>query len=135
MEKKNFITLVLGVIGGLFFALGMCMLLLAEWNMRNEGIVLGIIGTVLLIITWAVYRKLSGKTPRKINGKAVAKTIYGIFATLVFGAGMCLIMVYEMMIYGIIVGVLGMLLLLLLIPMCIGLKDSEKEEENELWQN
>lgn len=130
MEKKNFITLVLGVIGGLFFSLGMCMLLLPEWNMRKEGIVLGIIGIVLLIITWAVYRKLSGKEHKKINGKAVAKTIYGIFATLVFGAGMCLIMVYEMMIYGIIVGVLGMLLLLLLIPMCIGLKDSEKGEEN-----
>ena len=129
MEKKNFITLVLGVIGGLLFSLGMCMVLLTEWNMRKEGIILGIIGTVLLIITWAVYCKLSGKTPRKINGKVVAKTVYGIFATMVFGAGMCLIMIYEMMIYGIIVGVLGMLLLLLLIPMCIGLKDREKGKE------
>jgi hypothetical protein len=33
-----------------------------------------------------------------------------------------------MMLYGIIVGVVGILLLLFLIPMCLGLKDSKKEE-------
>lgn len=32
------------------------------------------------------------------------------------------------LIMGIIVGVVGIVLLLLLIPMCIGLKDDEKEE-------
>ena len=129
MEKKNFITLVIGVIGGLLFSIGMCMALLEEWAMFNEGIIVGAIGAVLLLITWIAYRKMSGKTPKKINGKAVAKTIYGIFATLVFGAGMCLIMAYEMMLYGIIVGVIGMLLMLMLIPMCIGLKDTKKEVE------
>ena len=30
MEKKNFIKLVLGVVGGLLFSLGMCMCLLPE---------------------------------------------------------------------------------------------------------
>lgn len=123
MEKKNFITLVLGVVGGLLFSLGMCMALLPEWNMFNQGVVVGAIGAVILLITWIVYCKLSGKQAKKINLKVVAKVIYGIFATLVFGAGMCLIMAYEgMMLYGIIVGVIGMLLLLMLIPMCIGLK-------------
>lgn len=71
---------------------------------------------------------MSGKNAKKVNWKVVAKTIYGIFAALVFGAEMCMIMVYNMMIYGIIVGVVGILLLLLLIPMCLGLKDSKKEE-------
>ena len=70
---------------------------------------------------------MSCKAQKKINWKAVAKTIYGIIAILVFGAGMCLIMVYQMMLYGIIVGVLAMLLLLMLIPMCIGLKDNKQE--------
>ena len=49
-----------------------------------------------------------------------------------------MIMVYSMMIYGIIVGVVGILLLLLLIPMCFGLKDSKKEgviEENQFDSN
>lgn len=130
MEKKNFITLVLGVLGGLLFSLGMCMALLPEWDMFNTGCVLGAVGAVLLLITWIVYRKMSGKQPKKINFKVVAKVIYGIFATLVFGAGMCMIMAFEgMMLYGIIVGILGMLLMLMLIPLCIGLKDDKKEME------
>ena len=128
MEKKNFITLVFGVIGGLLFLLGMCMALLEEWAMFNEGVILGIIGAALLLLTWLIYRKMSGKKAKKVNWKIVAKTIYGIFAALVFGAGMCMIMVYNMMFYGIIVGVVGILLLLFLIPMCLGLKDSKKEE-------
>ena len=128
MEKKNFITLVFGVIGGLLFSLGMCMALLEEWAMFNEGVILGIIGAALLLLTWLIYRKMSGKKAKKVNWKIVAKTIYGIFAALVFGAGMCMIMVYNMMFYGIIVGVVGILLLLFLIPMCLGLKDSKKEE-------
>ena len=44
MEKKNFITLVLGVVGGLLFSLGMCMCLLPEWNMFNAGLVFGAVG-------------------------------------------------------------------------------------------
>ena len=61
MEKKNFITLVFGVIGGLLFSLGMCMALLEEWAMFNEGVILGTIGAVLLLLTWLIYRKVSGK--------------------------------------------------------------------------
>ncbi|MBQ5674938.1 MAG: hypothetical protein IIV45_07645 [Lachnospiraceae bacterium] len=128
MEKKNFITLVFGVIGGLLFSLGMCMALLEEWAMFNEGVILGTIGAALLLLTWLIYCKMYGKKAKKVNWKVVAKTIFGIFAALVFGAGMCMIMVYNMMFYGIIVGVVGILLLLLLIPMCFGLKDSKKEE-------
>ena len=31
MKKSSFVALVLGTIGGVFFALGMCMALLPEW--------------------------------------------------------------------------------------------------------
>ena len=128
MEKKNFITLVLGTIGGLLFGLGMCMALLTEWNMFEKGIILGVIGAVVLLITYLVYRKMSGKKAGKINWKVVGKVIYGIFASLVLGAGMSMIMVFEgMMLYGIAVGIVGIVLLLFLIPMCIGFKDSKKE--------
>lgn len=128
MEKKNFITLVFGTIGGLFFSLGMCMALLTEWGMFNEGVVLGVIGAVVLLITYIAYRKMSGKKAGKINWKFVGKTIYGIFASLVLGVGMSMIMAFEgMMIYGIAVGIVGIVLLLCLIPMCLGLKDSKKE--------
>ncbi len=127
MEKKNFITLMMSVVGGMLFALGMCMCLLPEWGAFNQGVVLGTVGAVELFITWIVYRKMSGKQPIKLNAKVVGKTIYGILAAIVFGVGMCMTMVFEnMMIPGIFVGIVGIVLLLCLIPMCIGLKDSSK---------
>ena len=50
MKKSNFTAMILGTIGMVFFALGMCMALLPEWNMRNQGIVIGIIGIVVLLM-------------------------------------------------------------------------------------
>lgn len=126
MEKKNFVTLVMSVIGGMFFALGMCMCLLPEWGAFNQGVALGIIGAVELLITWLVYRKMSGKQPVKLNAKLIGKVLYGIVATIVFGIGMAMVMAFEMLIPGIVVGIVGIVLLLFLIPMCIGLKDSSK---------
>lgn len=126
MKKKNFVALLFGTIGGLLFSLGMCMALLPEWDMFREGVISGIAGAIVLLITALVYRKMSGKAPIKLNMKVVGKVLYGVFASLVLGVGMCLIMVYEMMLVGIIVGVVGIVLLLLLIPMCLGFKE-EKE--------
>lgn len=132
MEKKNFVALVMGVVGGLLFALGMCMCLLPEWNMFKPGLVFGAVGAVILLITYLVYRKMSGKKPIKINAKTLGKIIYGIFATLVFGVGMCLALVAEdMMLYGMLVGIIGIVLILCLIPMCIGFKDSSKNSKEE----
>ena len=127
MEKKNFITLVLGVVGGLFFALGMCMCLLPEWNMFNTGVVCAAIGLVVLIVTVIVYRKMSGAAPIKVNAKVLGKVLYGVLSSLVLGVGMALVLAVEgMMMVGIIVGMIGIVMLLFLIPMCVGLKDSKK---------
>ena len=129
MEKKNFVALIMSAVGGMLFALGMCMCLLPEWGAFNQGVILGVIGAVELLITWIVYRKMSGKQPVKLNAKLIGKVIYGIFAAIVFGIGMCMTMVFEgMMIPGIIVGIVGIVLLLCLIPMCVGWKDSSKQE-------
>lgn len=128
MEKKNFVTLIMGVVGGLLFSIGMCMCLIPEWDAFNVGVVCGVIGAVVLLATLIYYRKKSGKQPVKVNAKLVGKILYGIFATLVVGLGMCMVMVFEgMMIPGIIVGVVGIVLLLCLIPMCAGLKDSNQQ--------
>lgn len=128
MEKKSFVTLVMGGVGGLLFSLGMCMALLPEWNMFNAGVGFGAVGALILLITLLRYRKLSGKKPMKWNGKVVGKVIYAISAFLVFGFGMCMVMVFEgMMIWGILVGIVGIVLLLCLIPMFFGWKDSKKD--------
>ena len=44
MKKSNFIALILGTI---FFALGMCMALIAEWEMRQQGTICGVVGLVV----------------------------------------------------------------------------------------
>ncbi len=127
MEKKTFITLIMSVIGGMLFALGMCMCLLPEWGTFNEGVVLGAVGIVELLTTWITYRRMSGKQAIKLNAKIVGKVIYGLFAAIIFGVGMCMTMILEgMMILGIIVGIVGIVLLLCLIPICVGFKESGK---------
>ncbi len=123
MKKENFITLILGTIGGLLFGIGMCMCLLPEWNAFTPGVVVTAIGAAVLLIMLIVRRVMLGKPALKINAKTVGKILFGILGALVFGAGMCMVMVFEgMMIPGIFVGVVGILLLLCLIPMCAGLK-------------
>lgn len=130
MEKKNFIALVLGTVGGLLFALGMCMCLLPEWNMFEIGVGCTAVGLVVIIATILVYRKMSGAAPIKLNWKVVGKVLYGTLSALVLGAGMTLILAFEgMMIPGILIGIAGIVMLLFLIPMCLGFKDSKKDNQ------
>lgn len=49
MKKENFVSLILGTIGGILFAIGMCMCLLPEWNAFQPGVVMAAIGIVLLL--------------------------------------------------------------------------------------
>ena len=70
---------------------------------------------------------MSGAAPIKVNAKVVGKVVYGVISSLVLGLGMSMVMVFEgMMLLGIVVGIVGIVMLLFLIPMCIGLKNSKK---------
>ena len=122
MKKKDFVTLIMSVIGGILFALGMCMALLPEWGAMTQGIVMGAVGLVVLLVMLLVRRKMDGKPAIIFNGKAIATTLFGILATVVFGVGMCMTMIWNMMVPGIIVGIVGIVLLICLIPICKGLK-------------
>ena len=122
MKKKDFVTLMMSVVGGILFALGMCMTLLPEWNAMTRGVVIGTVGLVVLLVMLLVRRKMDGKPAIVFSGKAIATTLFGIFSTVVFGIGMCMTMVWNMMIPGIAVGIVGIILLLCLIPVCKGLK-------------
>jgi hypothetical protein len=57
-----------------------------------------------------------------LNGKAIGTTLLGVFGAIVLGVGMCMTMIWNMMIPGIIVGIVGIVLLLCLIPVIKGLK-------------
>lgn len=122
MKKSIFVALILGIISGLFFALGMCMAMIPEWNAFRPGIIVGCVGIVFALITVFVWRKMEHKQPIKISGKAVLTAVVGIVGALVLGVGMCFTMVWGNMILGIIVGLVGIMILLCLIPLCKGLK-------------
>ena len=122
MKKKDFVTLLLSVVGGLLFAIGMCMALIPEWEAMKPGIVVAAVGIVVLLIMVMVHRKMSGKAAIRFDLKAVGVTLYGILSTLVLGAGMCIVMVWGNLLWGIAAGIIGIVLLLLLIPICRGLK-------------
>ena len=122
MKKSTFIAMILGTIGGILFALGMCMGLVEEWNARSEGIIMGVIGLVVLFIMVAVWRKMENKEPIKLSGKIIGATLIGIVGALLLGVGMCLTMVWSNMVVGIIVGIVGIVVLLCLIPFIKGLK-------------
>jgi uncharacterized membrane protein YeaQ/YmgE (transglycosylase-associated protein family) len=122
MKKKDFVTLIMSTVGGILFALGMCMGLIPEWNALIQGIIIGIIGAVILLAMVMVRRKMSGKPAIVLNGKAIGTTLLGVVGAIVLGVGMCMTMIWNMMIPGIIVGIVGIVLLLCLIPVIKGLK-------------
>lgn len=122
MKKSNFAALILGTIGIVFFALGMCMALLPEWGMFNQGIVCGVVGLVVLFITVMIWRKMEGKAPIKIDAKTVGSVVVGVLGALLLGIGMCLSMVFGKMVLGIAVGLAGIVVLMLLIPLVKGIK-------------
>lgn len=122
MKKSTFINLLLGVIGGMLFAIGMCLCLLPEWNAFNQGVAVTAAGFLSLLALAVVNWLKAGRPVRKINWKLLGKILYGIVSVLIMGVGMSLIMAGEMLIPGIITGIAGIIMLLFLIPVCIGLK-------------
>ena len=122
MKKSNFVAMILGTIGGILFALGMCMALITEWNAFDQGVVMGAIGAVVLLIMVLVWRKMEKKKPIRVSAKTIGTVLWGIVGALVLGVGMCLTMVWSNMVPGIAVGIVGIVLLLCLIPLTKGLK-------------
>ena len=69
MKKSSFVATILGTISVIFFALGMCMAMIEEWNAFKPGIVVGCVGLVFALITvlsgekWSI--KLRSKSQEK----------------------------------------------------------------------
>ncbi len=122
MKKSHFINLVIGVVAGLLFSLGMCMCLLPEWNSFTLGVVITAIGGVALLIMGIIGFVKNAKNRKAINWKLVGKIIYGVISALILGLGMSMVMVWKLMLIGIILGVIGIIMLIFLIPMLVGFK-------------
>lgn len=122
MKKSSFVAMVLGTVSGVLFALGMCMALLSEWNAFKPGIIFGCVGLLLGMITVMIWRKMEGKQPVHLSGKAVLTAAVGMIGALALGIGMCFSMVWEQMALGIVIGLVGIVVLLCLIPLTKGIK-------------
>lgn len=122
MKKSSFVALLMGTVSGVLFALGMCMALLPEWNAFWEGVIFGGIGLVLGVITLLVWCRMENKKMPKMNGKNTFRIIYAVVSVLILGAGMCLCLAWQQFVWGTLVGLLGIVMLIALIPMIKGIK-------------
>ncbi len=131
MEKKNLIAACMATVGGALFALGMVLALVEEWNLRIAGIVVGSVGLILLVLIYPVYRKV-GHYPRiKANRAHIAAYILGVFAALLLGVGLCLVLVSAepapwQIVTGICVGMVGIIIAILNPVFNISKKNDEK---------
>lgn len=122
MKKSSFVALIMGTVSGVLFALGMCMALLPEWNAFFEGVIFGGVGIVFGIVTALIWCKMEGKKLPKLSGKNVLRIIYAIVSALVLGVGMCMCLVWQQIVWGTLVGLLGVVMLIAMIPMIKGIK-------------
>lgn len=123
MKKSSFVAMLMGTISGVLFALGMCMALIPEWGAFQPGIIFGCIGLVLGLITIVIWRKMEHKQPIQISGKTILTIVVGVIGALALGVGMCFCMVWGKMVIGVIIGLIGIVVLLSLIPLVKGIKD------------
>ncbi len=131
MKKETLLEIILGTIGGLVFAIGMCMCLIPEWDLFKVGILVSIIGFIILLCIIPIYKTNSPKKQHgKINWGIVFTWLIGIVGALVMGFGMSKIMVDEVtksdMIIGLIAGIVGLMICVLNYPIYSYIKSSKK---------
>jgi hypothetical protein len=69
-----------------------------------------------------VWKRMENKQTIKISGKTMGATLIGIIGSLLLGVGMSLTMVWSQLVIGIVIGILGIIVLLSLLPFVKGLR-------------
>ena len=130
MKKETLLEIILGTIGGLVFAIGMCMCLIPEWDLFKAGVVVAILGFIILLCIIPVYRSNHPKkehTP--INWGIVFTWFIGIVGALVMGFGMSKVMVGDPtktdLLIGIATGIIGLLICVFNYPIYSYLKNDK----------
>ena len=131
MKKETLLEIILGTIGGLIFAIGMCMCLIPEWNMFTAGVIIASIGFIILLCIIPVYRKSHPRKPHgPINWGIVLTWTIGVVGSLIMGFGMSKIMVGNAttsdLIVGMITGVVGLVICVLNYPIYSYIKSDKK---------
>ena len=115
MKKETLLEIILGTIGGLVFAIGMCICLIPKWDLFKVGVVVAILGFIILLCIIPVYRKSHPKKEQSpINWGIVITWVIGIVGALVMGFGMSKVMVGDLsktdLLIGIVTGIVGLLI-------------------------
>lgn len=131
MKKETLLEIILGTIGGLVFAIGMCMCLIDEWELFKVGVVVTIVGFIILLCIIPVYRtNHPKKTHDKINWSIVLTWCVGIIGALVMGFGMSKVMVSNPsktdLLIGIGTGIVGLLVCVFNYPVYSYLKGNKE---------
>ena len=121
MKKETLLEIILGTIGGLIFAIGMCMCLIPEWDLFTPGVVVAIIGFIVLLCIIPIYRKEHPRKPHgPINWGIVLTWTIGVVGSLIMGFGMSKVMVDQAsqtdFFVGIITGIVGLIICVLNYP-------------------
>lgn len=122
MKRENFVTLILCTVGGIPFALGMCMCLVPAWNAFRPGVVLGALGAAVLLAAAVVRRRMQGKPAVRLTAGTAGTALLAAAGALALGVGMCMTMLWDLLAAGIAVGLAGIVMLLGLIPLVRGLR-------------
>lgn len=131
MKKETLLEIILGTIGGLVFAIGMCMCLIPEWNLFTQGVVVSVVGFIVLLCIIPVYRKEHPRKPRgPINWGIILTWVVGVVGSLIMGFGMSKVMVGDAsstdMLVGIVTGVVGLIICVLNYPIYSYIKSDKK---------
>lgn len=131
MKKETLLEIILGTIGGLVFAIGMCMCLIPEWDLFKTGIVVSVIGFIILLCIIPVYRSSHPKKQHgTINWGIVVTWVIGIVGSLIMGAGMSKVTLGNQtktdMIIGIVAGIVGLVVCVLNYPIYSYLKGDKE---------
>ena len=130
MKKDTLLEIILGTIGGLIFAIGMCMCLLPEWHMFTAGVIVTIIGAIVLLAIIPIYRKSHPKKPSKpIDWAMLTPWVVGVVGSLIMGFGMSRILVEGAstadMVVGLITGIVGLVICVLNWPVYAYIKGNK----------
>lgn len=75
-------------------------------------------------MSWRSWQAENGrKAPVKLSAKAIGTTVVAVLGALLLGVGMCLTMMFNHFVLGIVIGVVGIVVLLMLIPLTKGIHD------------
>ena len=123
MKKSSFVALLLGTVSVALFGLGMCMATIPEWAAFRPGVALGTPGLVLALVTLLLWRRMEHKGPVRLSARTLGTAALAAVGALALGVGMCCCMMWDKLVLGVAVGLVGIALLICLVPLTKGIRE------------